>query len=301
MNDQDRNQFFARVHADDELGLFYLGIDRESDGERVPVLNASNIDALNSRVIDLVTPSGLPKMDSPETDSPANQYPALENTLSRSLEGNPFNDVAMERMLLETGIMNKGDSLYVNSGNFGYFVNLDERGLFNADVRDHAEMSVFTIVSMDQLNEMIDDGFLRHTTDTDGLFDYLVSRDILNNDDELHDAKTYEQVLNDHYSLGLEIAQKARLRDAIYNNVDYTRNSNAEVAVNLALPSVTIALADDPDEQVLLTEHEAEPFIDQANEYFKEADVPIQDAYEAVAAQYVETMTPAPEDGPGPG
>ena len=57
---------------------------------------------------------------------------------------------------------------------YDYYVNLDERGEFNADVRDpETEETIFEIHDADQLSEMIEDGFMRHSHDTYELENYL--------------------------------------------------------------------------------------------------------------------------------
>lgn len=59
-----------------------------------------------------------------------------------------------------------------------YFINLDERGSFCADVRNAANgETVFDIKSGDELGEdetsIFEDGFMKHKHDLDGLLDYL--------------------------------------------------------------------------------------------------------------------------------
>lgn len=60
---------------------------------------------------------------------------------------------------------------------FGYFVDLDERGSFFADVRNSQGQTVFEVRAGDSLGEdessLIDDGFMRGNRDLDGLSSYL--------------------------------------------------------------------------------------------------------------------------------
>jgi hypothetical protein len=58
-----------------------------------------------------------------------------------------------------------------------YFINLDERGSFSADVRDAAGKTLFEIKAGNELEEgetsIFEDGFMKHKHDMDGLADYL--------------------------------------------------------------------------------------------------------------------------------
>lgn len=73
------------------------------------------------------------------------------------------------------------------SRKFTYHVNLDERGEFYADVRDSAERTVFEIGGEEgyPMAEMVEDGFMKHTRDLDGLHEYLRSLDIIGPKDYL--------------------------------------------------------------------------------------------------------------------
>lgn len=60
---------------------------------------------------------------------------------------------------------------------YGYYIDLDERGDFAADVRDAHGVTVYEIKAGASLSEdassIFDDGFMRHKTDLDGLTTYL--------------------------------------------------------------------------------------------------------------------------------
>lgn len=60
---------------------------------------------------------------------------------------------------------------------FGYYIDLDERGDFYADVRDAAGRTVFEIRAGDLLDQdessIFEDGYMRHKADLKGLTDYL--------------------------------------------------------------------------------------------------------------------------------
>lgn len=70
---------------------------------------------------------------------------------------------------------------YLSLKSFGYFIDLDERGEFFADVRNSDGETVFEIKGYD----IFRDGFMKHKEDLDGLEEYLVSLGIMKDDDEL--------------------------------------------------------------------------------------------------------------------
>lgn len=53
--------------------------------------------------------------------------------------------------------------------NYEYFINLDERGLFYADLRDEHGRTFYEVWD----GQLIDDGFMRHVHDVDGLANHL--------------------------------------------------------------------------------------------------------------------------------
>lgn len=68
---------------------------------------------------------------------------------------------------------------------FKYYINLDERGDFNADVRAPDGTTVFEIHDVDHMHELVDDGFMHGKKDISGLFDYLCGIGLLGDDDRL--------------------------------------------------------------------------------------------------------------------
>jgi hypothetical protein len=56
---------------------------------------------------------------------------------------------------------------------FKYYINLNERGDFNADVRAEDGTSVFEIISLEHMWEMMEDGWMRDKRDLNGLCEYL--------------------------------------------------------------------------------------------------------------------------------
>ena len=66
---------------------------------------------------------------------------------------------------------------------YKYYINMNERGEFNADVRAEDGTTVFEICDMDHLWELIDAGFMYDSKDLDGLLDYLCGIGVLGNGD----------------------------------------------------------------------------------------------------------------------
>lgn len=63
---------------------------------------------------------------------------------------------------------------------YRYHINLDERGMFYADVRDRNDETVYEIKSdFDGIIWQIEDGFMRDKNDIEGLEIYLKEIDIL--------------------------------------------------------------------------------------------------------------------------
>jgi predicted transcriptional regulator len=78
------------------------------------------------------------------------------------------------------------------SKTYTYTINLDERGEFNADVRDESGKTVFDIDGYD----IFEDGFMKHKHDHEGLKKHLISLGIINPDDKLECAETGEVAEN---------------------------------------------------------------------------------------------------------
>ena len=80
---------------------------------------------------------------------------------------------------------------------YGYSINLDERGEFRADVRDpFNQKSVYEIASADdgEIPE-IADGYMRSTTDIDGLASMLKARGVIANDAQVMPLNKAEREL----------------------------------------------------------------------------------------------------------
>lgn len=64
---------------------------------------------------------------------------------------------------------------------YEYYINLDERGEFFADVRNENENTVFTISGFD----IFEYGYMDHSKDIAGLRDYLIELHIITKNDDL--------------------------------------------------------------------------------------------------------------------
>lgn len=80
---------------------------------------------------------------------------------------------------------------------FGYFIDIDERGSFRADVRDETGKTVFEVLAGNELGEdessLVDDGFMSHTSDIDGLQTYLQSMGVMSSSDTLLSMADFEK------------------------------------------------------------------------------------------------------------
>jgi hypothetical protein len=70
-----------------------------------------------------------------------------------------------------------------------YFINLDERGSFYADVRNASGKTLFEIKDGNELGEgetsIFEDGFMKNKDDLTGLKEYLISLGIMNSNQVL--------------------------------------------------------------------------------------------------------------------
>jgi len=82
-------------------------------------------------------------------------------------------------------------------GPFGYYVNLDERGDFYADVRDTAGATLFEVRSEEDGSiSLIEDGFMRHKSDLDRLRAYLVDLRLIDPAADLLPSDRFEASLD---------------------------------------------------------------------------------------------------------
>lgn len=91
---------------------------------------------------------------------------------------------------------------------YGYYIDLDERGSFAADVRDAAGKTIFEIRAGDELAEgessIFDDGFMRHKDDLAGLQEYLQQLGIISAADEVVCQREFEARVDDEQDEALD-------------------------------------------------------------------------------------------------
>ena len=85
--------------------------------------------------------------------------------------------------------MSRPDDIY------GYYINLDERGSFYADLRDASGETVFEIRADGEEIDLVDAGYMRHKTDIDGLAEHLRALEIIPRDAEILDSRRFEERL----------------------------------------------------------------------------------------------------------
>lgn len=85
--------------------------------------------------------------------------------------------------------MSRPDNIY------GYYVNLDERGSFYADLRDASGETVFEIRADGEEIDLVDAGYMRHKIDIDGLAEHLRALEIIPRDAEVLDSRRFEERL----------------------------------------------------------------------------------------------------------
>lgn len=54
-----------------------------------------------------------------------------------------------------------------------YHVNIDERDVYAADVRDQDDNTIYTIPNWEEMRDLIDCGFMKHAEDMQGLHEHL--------------------------------------------------------------------------------------------------------------------------------
>lgn len=80
---------------------------------------------------------------------------------------------------------------------FGFYVNLDERGEFSADVRDVNENSIYEIEfpCADDEMSLIEAGYMKNPRDISGLTDYLRQVGMIGSEDRILESREFESHL----------------------------------------------------------------------------------------------------------
>ncbi|KAF1702915.1 hypothetical protein [Pseudoxanthomonas kaohsiungensis] len=85
--------------------------------------------------------------------------------------------------------------------NYGYFIDLHERGSFIADVRDAQGKTIYEVRAGNELGEdeasPVDDGFMKHVEDIDGLQSYLLDLKLLQPGDRILTMRDFERDLEE--------------------------------------------------------------------------------------------------------
>lgn len=94
-----------------------------------------------------------------------------------------------------------GGNMQKKEGIFGYYIDLDERGDFVADVRNTEGKTVFEIRAGNSLGEdessIFEDGFMRDKNDVSGLTDYLRSMEVISADARVLSMSEFERRLEE--------------------------------------------------------------------------------------------------------
>lgn len=135
--------------------------------------------------------------------------------------------------------------------NFGYYINLNERGSFNADVRDMDGKTLLEVASDEEGSVwQVEDGYMGDVNDVSGLTEYAVSVGILPAGAQIHSAKDFES-LEEEWGEALSVIEqfdpKTKLADLYDDNEDladaldtaikdfeYPNHSHKTIAVLLA-------------------------------------------------------------------
>lgn len=81
-------------------------------------------------------------------------------------------------------------------GPLGFYVNLDERGSFYADVRNALGDTVFELRAEGEELDLVEDGFMKHKTDIDGLSSYLASIGVIEEKTSIMEMSAFEAELD---------------------------------------------------------------------------------------------------------
>ena len=68
---------------------------------------------------------------------------------------------------------------------YKYYININERGDFNADVRAPDGTTVFEIQNADHMWELVEDGFMHDGEDISGLFEHLCTIGLVTDNDRI--------------------------------------------------------------------------------------------------------------------
>jgi hypothetical protein len=102
---------------------------------------------------------------------------------------------------------------------FGYFVNLDERGEFYADVRDETGNTVFEVRlggDDEDTSDLVQDGFMKHRRDISGLQSHLIDIGLIGSQDEILTMTDFTSQMEAVTDLGIEAAAAYERAKVVY-------------------------------------------------------------------------------------
>lgn len=78
---------------------------------------------------------------------------------------------------------------------YGYYVDLDERGVFQASVRDEDDSIIYSIDTSEDTFDIFECGFMRNTSDIQGLTGYLVDMEVIQPEDRILGYNEFQELL----------------------------------------------------------------------------------------------------------
>lgn len=141
----------------------------------------------------------------------------------------------------------------MKSLNYGYYVNLDERGSFNADVRNFDGQTIIEVMSDDDGDGevwLVESGYMSDTKDIAGLTAYGIQRGLLPAGSQIHSMSDFEQ-LEQQWGEALSVIEQfdpkykladlyddnedlAEALDVVINDFEYPDHSHKTIEVLLA-------------------------------------------------------------------
>ena len=274
---------------DIESAQFRVSLTRydRDKGETTPIFEMPSIDEMENPIRDYLHPSV--QNSSYEQDQPFLQPGRF----------NPLDAASIQSYFQNTlHIIESHSSFGMNDSEYGYSINLDERGEFDADVRDLADHSVFRIPSLDRLEDARDEGIMRNANDIDGLEHHLKELGVIERDARIQPLSQFESHQKDVIADGEAITELASMRNAIFQAQDEVQSENITVTSDHRDPwnptilfyDFSISASDDDSLLMTLEGESAQHILMRADKYSQEAVIPYPDALEAAVQPELETI-----------
>lgn len=134
---------------------------------------------------------------------------------------------------------------------YGYYINMDERGEFHADVRDNSQKTIYELhIGGDdeaETSNPIEDGYMRNKTDIKGLQGYLQEVGLIEKSDKLLSMSDFEKAVEISPADAMRLAEQESIKNqylsslrTLYANIQgFVRQNSGtiSVAAGLFLPS----------------------------------------------------------------